>query len=410
MKTILISAYACEPNKGSEPGVGWNWMKEIAKNNKVIVITRLNNKNIIEDELKFNSNQYNNISFYYCDVPKRLSFWKKGQRGLHLYYFLWQIECYKLSKLIMKNIKVDIALGLTFGNMWLPTFMHKLPCKFIWGPLGGGEGVPIKLWKKLPTKQKLVEIIRIINKYLPLTNIWFYSICKKSDYILVRTNDSFNCIPKKYRSKCDIIIETGVSVEECEELNRRAKEIEPKYDFIFIGRLVPFKMADIAIKAFANIAKENSNINFHIVGNGPCLNEYKILIERLEMERQIILHGEVDRNDALEMLMSSKAFLFPSAREGGAWVLFEAMMCSKPIICLDTSGMNVVVTNETGIKVPVNDYDKVVQDFSMAIKEFLDKPDNALYRGINGYERVKSEFEWKSKGKFISKIIEKIYE
>ena len=133
-------------------------------------------------------------------------------------------------------------------------------------------------------------------------------------------------------------------------LLREISKIQDQYDFIFIGRLVPFKMADIAIKAFANVAKENSNINFHIVGDGPCLNEYKRLIERLEMERQIILHGELDRNDALEMLMSSKAFLFPSAREGGAWVLFEAMMCSKPIICLDTSGMNVVVTNETGIK------------------------------------------------------------
>ena len=43
---VLLSAYACEPNKGSEPGVGWNWLIEIAKlNHKVTVITRSNKKN-----------------------------------------------------------------------------------------------------------------------------------------------------------------------------------------------------------------------------------------------------------------------------------------------------------------------------------------------------------------------------
>ena len=31
MKTILISAYGCEPLKGSEAGVGWNWVLQMAK-------------------------------------------------------------------------------------------------------------------------------------------------------------------------------------------------------------------------------------------------------------------------------------------------------------------------------------------------------------------------------------------
>lgn len=34
---ILLSAYACEPNKGSEPGVGWSWATEYAKQHQVWV-------------------------------------------------------------------------------------------------------------------------------------------------------------------------------------------------------------------------------------------------------------------------------------------------------------------------------------------------------------------------------------
>ena len=38
---VLISAYACEPNKGSEPGVGWNWALQMAKMDEVYVINPL---------------------------------------------------------------------------------------------------------------------------------------------------------------------------------------------------------------------------------------------------------------------------------------------------------------------------------------------------------------------------------
>ena len=48
MKTILVSAYAWEPLKGSEQGVGWNWVLQMAKDHKVHVITRANNQKVIE--------------------------------------------------------------------------------------------------------------------------------------------------------------------------------------------------------------------------------------------------------------------------------------------------------------------------------------------------------------------------
>ena len=38
---ILISAFACGPNHGSEDGVGWNWAIEAAKlGHEVIVLTQ----------------------------------------------------------------------------------------------------------------------------------------------------------------------------------------------------------------------------------------------------------------------------------------------------------------------------------------------------------------------------------
>ncbi|AST06080.1 hypothetical protein AF2641_03890 [Anoxybacillus flavithermus] len=52
MKKVLLSAYACEPNRGSEPGVGWNWAIELSKKGyEVWVLTRANNQDVIDNFL-----------------------------------------------------------------------------------------------------------------------------------------------------------------------------------------------------------------------------------------------------------------------------------------------------------------------------------------------------------------------
>jgi hypothetical protein len=72
---ILISAYACEPNKGSEPGVGRSWLVELAKYHRVWVITRDNNQSSIEGYLKCNPGLYNeNMKFIYVRLSKMLTF------------------------------------------------------------------------------------------------------------------------------------------------------------------------------------------------------------------------------------------------------------------------------------------------------------------------------------------------
>ena len=45
---ILVSAYACEPGRGSEPGVGWHFAEEMSKRHSLTVVTRANNRSAIE--------------------------------------------------------------------------------------------------------------------------------------------------------------------------------------------------------------------------------------------------------------------------------------------------------------------------------------------------------------------------
>src|SRR5690349_14743304 len=89
MIKVLLSAYACEPNRGSEPGVGWNWALQEARFHEVWVVTRANNREVIEREMAENPRP--NLRFMYHDLPKWARWWKRGNRGVNLYYLLWQL-------------------------------------------------------------------------------------------------------------------------------------------------------------------------------------------------------------------------------------------------------------------------------------------------------------------------------
>ena len=83
-KKILASAYDVNPYKGSESGTGWNFIFQISRFNKVIAVTRKNNKSHIDRYIKENQINTDNIDFYYYDLPYVLRFWKEVQE-VHSY-------------------------------------------------------------------------------------------------------------------------------------------------------------------------------------------------------------------------------------------------------------------------------------------------------------------------------------
>ena len=182
--------------------------------------------------------------------------------------------------------------------------------------------------------------------------------------------------------------------------------IEKSSDFVNIGKLVPFKLIELSVEAFALIADEYKNVKYHIVGSGPCKKRIESIIKTYCLENRVIMHGKVDRKRALDILAASNCYLTTSAREGGSWVWFEGMMCKKPVICFDTSGMSIIVSNDTGIKIPIMDYEKAKYAFAEKMKYILQNSDISMTLGNNGCRRVMDEFLWEKKGNVINNIID----
>ena len=164
---VLISAYACEPGKGSEPGVGWNVAREMAKHHDIWVLTRANNRPAIEAELA--ENPVPGLHFAYYDLPRWAKWWKRGGRGVQLYYYLWQLGAYRVARRLHREVGFDLAHHVTFVKYWAPSLVSRLPVPFVWGPVGGGESAPKAFWDDFGPEGRRYERLRELARWLGRT-------------------------------------------------------------------------------------------------------------------------------------------------------------------------------------------------------------------------------------------------
>ena len=270
----------CEPNKGSEPGIGWQWSLQLAKFGEVHIITRKNNKEVISKTLSTMPKEISSkLYFYYYDTNKFIKSIKKGDNNLYPYYFCWQIGAYRLAKRISRDITFDYCFALTFGSIWMPTFMYKLNIPFVWGPIGGGEAIPDEYFQLIGKKSALIQKIRKVMMKTVSINPLIIRPLKKSKIVIARTDDTVKVIPKKYRDKVKTCLETSIDLREIQPKEYKINNInEGKISFIYTGRLINIKGIELIIRAIPNLINKDK-VKLILVGDGPQKNIYKIYLK-----------------------------------------------------------------------------------------------------------------------------------
>ena len=136
--SILLSAYACEPDSGSEPGVGWQWAINLARmGNRVCVITWEANRDVIEASPE--RQQLPNLRFVYLGLPRLERCLRNGGRAQRVHYFFWQLAEFLAARRVARSERFDIAHHVTYTMARVPSLMglHGIP--FVFGPVAGGD-------------------------------------------------------------------------------------------------------------------------------------------------------------------------------------------------------------------------------------------------------------------------------
>jgi len=406
MYRVLISAYACEPHKGSEQGVGWNWALQIARFYDVWVITRTNNREVIESYLS--TNPVNQLHFRYVDVPRWISFWKRKARGLYPYYILWQIWAFRFARKLHRRYRFDVCHHLTFGTVWLPTFMPFLGIPFIWGPIGGAEKVPGILRPHLSLRMKIYERLRDVLVKLTFSfNPLIREAAKRARLVIARTKITSDALVQLTKSKTALMIETGVSKYFLEKMKKARRDEEGKL-ILMAGRLLHWKGFDLGIDAFIKVSSKFPKSALMIIGTGPEEIHLKSIARKLPREGKIVFSGQLSRDEVLKTMGKASIFLMPSMKDAGAWVIFEAMASSLPLICLDYAGPGEIVDNSCAIRIPLGERGEVVSKIADALEALLSSKTLRENMGRAAINRLKKTFLWDCKGERIREFYEMV--
>jgi len=359
---VLVSAYACEPSSGSEPGAGWEWARAAAQCHDVWLLTRRNVAEVIE---RAHSREPSlRLHPVYVDLPAWILRAKRGRGGIFWYYPLWQLAAWREARRLQRDVGFDVIHHVTLAVDWMPAGVALLRgVPLVWGPVGGSTGTPLRLWRWLGPWGCLTELLRE-----PATRLarWLFGrpIARRAALVIAQNHD----VAREFQHIARVVTEPNTAIQDQvppESQPAAADAGRPiRRRAVFVGRLIPWKGPRLAIAAMARPAAAGWSLDFY--GDSRQRADLQRLARHLGVERHVAFKGECPRDQVLAAFSSADALLFPSMRDSAGWAVAEALSRGCPVVCLDRGGPAVLVGRGHGVKVPMNG--AVAEDLARALR------------------------------------------
>ena len=406
---VLLSAYACEPGKGSEPAVGWNWVRQIARFHEVWVITRANNRELIETALA--KEPIPNSHWVYFDLPRWARFWKRGERGHRPYYYLWQIGAYFVAQKLNRQVGFDLIHHVTFGQYWTPSFMGLLDVPFIWGPVGGGESAPSPFRSDFSCRGRLYETSRDLRRNLASIDPVMRLLASRCRVAIATTDQTAARLRTLGARHVVVHPQFGMTIQEMKYLGSFPSRVSNSLRIISVGRLIHWKGFHLGLRGFAQFQVHYPQSEYWIVGVGPEDHRLRALATELGVESRVVFWGKLPTLlDVYTKVAECDVLVHPALHEAFGNVCLEAMSIGRPVICLDLGGPALQVTEETGIKVRASSPQQAVQELAIALARLANDPALRVRMGRSAQQRVEECLNWEKKTAFMMEMYAKAIE
>jgi glycosyltransferase involved in cell wall biosynthesis len=337
-----MTAYACDPGKGSEAGAGWAWPAAAAEHHEVWLVTRSTNRQSIEKALQDNPRP--KLHPVYVDLPEWARTWKRGARGLYPYYLIWQLLARRRIRQLHAKVRFDVGHHITFATDWLPAGVAFIPgLPVVWGPVGPGMSAPLRMWRSFGLRWLLQEAVRG-GLTAGGSALFGRPTARRASIVVAQNRET----AARYAWHPHVVVEQHVALEadlSAEALpapgrNRRA---------VFVARLLPWKGLNVAIRALAE--PEGSGWHLEVYGAGPERERAERFARRCGVSDRVAFRGLVPRTEVLSSLQTADAMLFPSSHESAGWAVAEAISAGCPVVCFDLGGPGAMLQDGEGIKV-----------------------------------------------------------
>jgi len=416
---VLLVVEQCNPREVSVPLVGYRFYNSISLLCDVTLVTHARNRYSLRKIHPDRDIVYlyeSKLSKQYYRLAERLS----GIRGLIIWplrlaltypiYAEFNRSVYSRFYGAIEAGQYDIVHAIT---PMVPRYPVKVvqSCQetpFIIGPVNGGIPFP-KGFRALARREfSGLNFLRWVGRRLIAG---YRETYQNADKILAGSSYTAGLIQDLFdisNHQSVLFPENGLSDDFFQSSlpPKRVHSVEKPLSLLFVGRLVPYKSADILLEAVGLLCgaiapdKPNYRVQLTIVGDGSELGVLQREVERLHLQEIVKFVGWVAHAETIEFYRQADIFCFPSLREFGGAVVLEAMAHGLPCIVVNHGGIGEYVTDETGFRIEPRSRAFIVRSLVEKIEQLASDP--VLYRQMSERAVARArEFTWDVKAKKI---------
>jgi len=369
---VLLSTYSCFPCKTSEPGNAWRAINEALREHEVwaVIADAHQYRELTEPWLV--KNPLPNFHPIFFRQSPALHWMSRHPATTAIHYHLWQENLRPFVRELHAKIKFDLVHHVTFGRYWAPSGLRELNLPFIWGPVGAAETPPREFVSELPLRYRISETLRNGARNFCEHTAALRDTAAAASIAIGVTRETCAALKRLGASRVEQMPQLALTDEDLAQFAALPAPPPGPLRAICVGRHVHWKGFHLAIRAFAQFAKNNSDAELWIVNNGPFRRELEKTAANIGVSARVKFLGTLPKySDVLEKLGQSHVLLHPALHEGFGNVCLEAMAAGRPVGCLDIGGPASQITPETGFAAPATHPAEAVA----ALADFLGKID-----------------------------------
>ena len=385
---ILLSAYACDPARGSEEGNGFNWLWQTAAlGHEVWCLTTPRGQPNLDKLLAERAHDpvATRIHPVYVAVPPAVEYLYRWQFGVYVHYLAWQRQALGVARPLDQQVHFDLVHHVTYNSLQMATALWQLGKPLLLGPLGGGMRAPWSLRRFLPGWLKGETMRDVIARLLTTFDRNVRQSLRQAALVLAANRDTADLARRLGARRVALTMGTALP----EEYFPAAYEPRPplagrELRILWLARIYPRKGLPLVLAALAQV---HPRVKFHlnILGDGPLGPLVPGWLATYGLQERATWHGSVPYAETRAAYLGHDLLMLCSLRDTYANQYLEAMALGLPILTLDHHGAADFVPAAAGIKVPVQSAEATVAALARAVEHFYDHPAELEQLGRAGF-------------------------
>jgi glycosyltransferase involved in cell wall biosynthesis len=415
MPRVFLIAEAANPEWTSVPLIGWSLSRALAKLSDVHLVTHIRNREAIKraglmEDKDFTAIDNENIARPFWKIASRLrggsgKGWTTITAFSALAYYSFENLVWRQFKTRFKAHEFDLVHRITPLS---PTHQSPIAKKlvrynipFVIGPLNGGVPWPKGFMGRQHAEREWLSHARGLFRLMPA----YRSTRKYSSAIIAGSHHTLDEMPAWAKDKCVYIPENAVDPARFNMARNHIASLPLKC--AFVGRLVPYKGADMLLEAAVEHLRDGKLL-VKIIGDGPQREALEAMVENMGIRHAVQFCGWIPHTEVQQKLAECDFMALPSVREFGGGVVIEAMALGVPPLVADYGGPAELVNDQTGFRVKFSDKETLVAGFKQVIGNLIRTPEILGRLEAAGRAKVHRSLTWDAKARQIQQIYDAV--